>query len=156
MAPHSDPLCSFQWATKCSSLTVRLCSSAHERLTAGFSVGFFLFPRSWLLHRHQTECKHAKQCFVFLQNQFIAISVSYSEAEQRNMIVFIIFVQTTRRFYAPFLIKSIKDIFPRNSQQWVLLALGWFLSQIQQEAGWLFLLAQSGSNFFFTMKTNVS
>lgn len=57
------------------------------------------------------------------------------------MIVFIIIVQSTERFYAPFLIKSIKDI----------LALGWFqraerlqrgfLFQIQQEVGWLLVLA---------------
>lgn len=57
------------------------------------------------------------------------------------MIVFIIIVRSTERFYAPFLIKSIKDI----------LALGWFqraegrkevfLFQIQQEVGWLFVLA---------------
>lgn len=57
------------------------------------------------------------------------------------MIFFIIIVRSTERFYAPFLIKSIKDI----------LALGWFqraegrkevfLFQIQQEVGWLFVLA---------------
>lgn len=94
--------------------------------------------------------------FLCLQNQFSEIKVSYSEVEQWNMIVFIIVVQSTDRFYAPFSIKSVENISPQTTQQYTSIIFG-ILSEgqlakkksftLNRKWDGSFFLSQSGYNF---------